>query len=102
MAKGDIADFDVLHGWTCNELIDLLCSESGLKRGYPGVSKAKLIDHLLNIICPKDSSSSRNVQTSSLQQPITPNPLRRQRKGEHPSRLLTSTPIAPTDVVDNR
>ncbi|CAM6079196.1 unnamed protein product, partial [Sphagnum tenellum] len=102
VAKGDIADFDVLHGWTCNELIDLLCSESGVKRGYPGVSKAKLIDHLLNIICPKDSSSSRNVQTSSLQQPITPNPLRRQRKGEHPSRLLTSTPIAPTDVVDNR
>jgi hypothetical protein len=28
-----------------NELIELLCAESGIKRGNPAVSKVKQIDH---------------------------------------------------------
>ncbi|XP_010247403.1 PREDICTED: VIN3-like protein 2 isoform X2 [Nelumbo nucifera] len=87
---------EMLQSWSRRELLQILCAEMGKERKYTGLTKLKMIEHLLKIVSEKKSRKREEPETK-------PSPIndqstaKRQRKTDHPSRL----PIATNNISSN-
>ncbi|KAJ7979450.1 VIN3-like protein 2 [Quillaja saponaria] len=78
-----------LQSWSRQEILQILCAEMGKERKYTGLTKLKIIEHLLKIVSEKKSGVHETTpdfeqqSSSALGQKST----KRQRKIENPSRL---------------
>ncbi|ONK64669.1 uncharacterized protein A4U43_C07F28590 [Asparagus officinalis] len=81
--------------WSRRDLIEILCAEMGKERKYSGVAKQKLIEHLFKVLSDKKSGKLTAVIEGNPQLPSSNNhtPSKRQRKTDHPSRLLIETSL---------
>ncbi|KAI3446639.1 hypothetical protein Pfo_003304 [Paulownia fortunei] len=82
---------EMLQAWSRQEILQILCAELGKERKYTGLTKSKIIEHLLKIVYEKKSQElGTNVSEG---QPSLENGERnpkRQRKSDHPNRLLVA------------
>ncbi|KAL3643046.1 hypothetical protein CASFOL_013861 [Castilleja foliolosa] len=89
---------DILHSWTRHDILQVLCAELGKERKYTGLTKSKIIEHLLKIVYEKRSQQDQGtISESKEQKPSSENGERiskRQKKTDNP--MTTS---APADVV---
>ncbi|XP_057787011.1 VIN3-like protein 2 isoform X2 [Salvia miltiorrhiza] len=93
---------DVLHSWSRQEILQVLCAELGKERKYTGLTKSKIIENLLKIVYEKKAlergaASLSEAHTSSENGERTP---KRLRKSDHPNRLPTTAGAAATSVPD--
>ncbi|KAF4352959.1 hypothetical protein F8388_008380 [Cannabis sativa] len=84
---------ELLQSWSRQEILQILCVEMGKERKYTGLTKLKIIEHLLKIVSEKKSGGSEGV-TTDLDSQASPmsgqRAAKRQRKTEQPSRLATA------------
>ncbi|XP_062078679.1 VIN3-like protein 2 [Humulus lupulus] len=83
---------ELLQSWSRQEILQILCVEMGKERKYTGLTKLKIIEHLLKIVSEKKSGGIEFV--TDLDSLASPPPgqraAKRQRKTEQPSRLSTA------------
>ncbi|KAF8400299.1 hypothetical protein HHK36_013596 [Tetracentron sinense] len=80
---------EMLQSWSRRDLIQILCAEMGKERKCTGLTKYKLIEHLLRIVSEK-KSMKHMAESDPEPQPSPENSqttAKRQRKTNHPSRL---------------
>ncbi|GMH13630.1 hypothetical protein Nepgr_015471 [Nepenthes gracilis] len=82
----------MLQSWSRQEILQILCAEMGIERKYTGLTKLKIIEHLLNIVSRKNSGRRDNhqvleQQSSPMAAQRTP---KRSRKPDHTSWLPVS------------
>ncbi|MQL89410.1 hypothetical protein Taro_021988 [Colocasia esculenta] len=83
---------ELLQSWSRKDILEVLCLEMGKERKYTGLTKYKLIEHLLKIVSEKKSGKPvEDIATASPSPPNSPPPSKRHRKNAHPSRLLLET-----------
>ncbi|KAI3444168.1 hypothetical protein Pfo_000833 [Paulownia fortunei] len=93
---------EILHAWSRQEILQILCAELGKERKYTGLTKSKIIDHLLKIVYEKKSQERGTANVSEVQ-PTSENGERtpkRQRKSDHPNRLPLAAHAATTSAPD--
>ncbi|PIN12854.1 hypothetical protein CDL12_14537 [Handroanthus impetiginosus] len=91
---------EVLHAWSRQEILQILCAELGKERKYTGLTKSKIIELLLKIVYEKKSQERGAANVS---EPTSENGERtpkRQRKSDHPNRLPVATNAAASSVPD--
>ncbi|KAL9154760.1 hypothetical protein ABFS82_10G137700 [Erythranthe guttata] len=49
---------EMLHAWSRHEILQILCAELGKERKYTGLTKSKIIEHLLKIVYEKKSAKN--------------------------------------------
>lgn len=87
---------EMLHAWSRQEILQILCVELGKERKYTGMTKSKMIEQLMRIVCEKKSQESANaseVQTLTETSERTP---KRQKKSDLPN----CPSIATTSAAD--
>ncbi|XP_006845650.2 protein VERNALIZATION INSENSITIVE 3 [Amborella trichopoda] len=86
---------EILQSWSRKELLQVLCLEMGKERKYTGITKCKMIEHLLRVVSENKSVKNVDGENYASVSPLpSPNPqssLKRQRKTENPSRLAIDT-----------
>ncbi|XP_077238328.1 VIN3-like protein 2 isoform X2 [Tasmannia lanceolata] len=90
---------EMLQSWSRRELLQILCAEMGKERKYTGLTKSKMIEHLLRIVSENKSGKNNDV-TDSGPQPLpgnTQSSSKRQRKNDHPSRVPIGTNNVPIE-----
>ncbi|KAL5699198.1 hypothetical protein ACHQM5_030137 [Ranunculus cassubicifolius] len=81
---------EILQSWSRRDLLHILCEEMGKERKYTGMTKSKIIDHLLKSVSENKPTKRRDVSDPESQAPATNNSqqtYKRQRKTDKPSRL---------------
>ncbi|KAK4791499.1 hypothetical protein SAY86_031912 [Trapa natans] len=79
---------ELLQSWSRQEILEILCLEMGKERKYTGVTKLKMIEHLLRIVSEKKLGESKETYDDSSQRPgLTMS----QRKAENPPPLHVPT-----------
>ncbi|CAM8979862.1 unnamed protein product [Rhodiola kirilowii] len=93
---------DLLQTWSRQDILQILCVEMGKERKYTGLTKLKIIEHLLKIVCEKKMGESQAVGEAD-QRSIPASvqkAFKRQRKTDNPSRLpsaMNNVPIIDLD-----
>ncbi|KAK8940480.1 VIN3-like protein 2 [Platanthera zijinensis] len=77
---------EILQSWTRRELLQLICAEMGKDRKYTGVTKPKMIEHLLRLVSQKNSKHSSNKSSISSSSLKCQNGTKKKRKKEQPLR----------------
>lgn len=77
---------EILQSWTRRELLQLICAEMGKDRKYTGVTKPKMIEHLLRLVSQKNSKHSNNKSSISSSSLKCQNGTKKKRKKEQPLR----------------
>uniref|UniRef100_A0A2P2LES9 Oberon-like PHD finger domain-containing protein n=1 Tax=Rhizophora mucronata TaxID=61149 RepID=A0A2P2LES9_RHIMU len=80
---------ETLQSWSRQEILQILCAEMGKERKYTGLTKLKIIEHLLKIVSEKrsgDSEAATDHNKGSSPAPVQ-KASKRQRKADNPSRL---------------
>ncbi|CAK7337564.1 unnamed protein product [Dovyalis caffra] len=78
-----------LQSWSRQEILQILCAEMGKERKYTGLTKLKIIEHLLKIVSEKKSEereASPDLETE-ISPASTQRASKRQRKTDNPSRV---------------
>ncbi|KAG5225767.1 VIN3 protein [Salix suchowensis] len=78
-----------LQSWSRQEILQILCAEMGKERKYTGLTKLKIIEHLLKIVSEKQSEeceASPDLETETALA-STHRASKRQRKTDNPSRV---------------
>ncbi|KAG8367721.1 hypothetical protein BUALT_Bualt16G0102400 [Buddleja alternifolia] len=83
---------EMLQAWSRHDILQILCAELGKERKYTGLTKAKIIEHLLKIVDEKKSQGAGTADVSKENDERTP---KRQRKYDHPSRLVVASSVEP-------
>ncbi|KAL5974013.1 hypothetical protein ACLOJK_030675 [Asimina triloba] len=84
---------EMLQSWSRRELLQILCAEMGKERKYTGLTKYKMIEHLLRIVSERKSGKQTESEDSASHPPTTNTQTssKRQRKAENPSRVAIPT-----------
>ncbi|XP_073141900.1 VIN3-like protein 2 [Henckelia pumila] len=93
---------EMLQSWSRQEILQILCAELGKERKYTGLTKSKIIEHLLKIVHEKKLQEHGSAKVSEVQ-PSSENgerTIKRQRKADHPNRLVVAANITPTCAVE--
>uniref|UniRef100_A0A803Q9H2 Ribulose bisphosphate carboxylase small subunit domain-containing protein n=1 Tax=Cannabis sativa TaxID=3483 RepID=A0A803Q9H2_CANSA len=94
---------ELLQSWSRQEILQILCVEMGKERKYTGLTKLKIIEHLLKIVSEKKSGGSEGV-TTDLDSQASPMSGQRAARGktEQPSRLATAAASVSTNngIID--
>ncbi|KAJ4828157.1 hypothetical protein Tsubulata_005032 [Turnera subulata] len=80
---------EMLQSWSRQEILQILCAEMGKERKYTGLTKLKIIEHLLKIVSEKksgDSEATTDLGTDS-SPAASQRASKRQRKIDNPSRV---------------
>ncbi|XP_065851329.1 VIN3-like protein 2 [Euphorbia lathyris] len=80
---------EMLQSWSRQEILQILCVEMGKERKYTGLTKLKIIEHLLKLVSEKkagDSEIPTDTETESSPAPLQ-RCCKRQRKTDNPSRI---------------
>ncbi|KAG8639566.1 VIN3-like protein 2 isoform X2 [Manihot esculenta] len=83
---------EMLQSWSRQDILQILCVEMGKERKYTGLTKLKIIEHLLKIVSEKKAGEcevTTGVETESSPAPVQRSS-KRQRKTDNPSRLTVS------------
>ncbi|XP_021723416.1 VIN3-like protein 2 isoform X1 [Chenopodium quinoa] len=91
LAKWPNGAAEVLQSWSRQDILQILCSEMGKERKYTGLTKLKIVEHLLKVVSEKslvNHDSGVHGQLSS--PPIVNKGLKKPRKSDNPSHLLVS------------
>ncbi|KAF9613864.1 hypothetical protein IFM89_012412 [Coptis chinensis] len=89
---------EILRSWSRRELLKILCAEMGKERKYTGLTKPKMIEHLLKVVSENKSTKRKDAADLESQPSPTNNnqsTSKRQRKTDNPSR------IPPIEVLNN-
>lgn len=84
---------EMLQSWSRQEILQILCAEMGKERKYTGLTKLKIIEHLLRVVSEKNSVEQEVVTNHEINHESQPSAAtnqrtsKRQRKADHPSRL---------------
>ncbi|XP_050217015.1 VIN3-like protein 2 [Mercurialis annua] len=81
-----------LQSWSRQEILQILCVEMGKERKYTGLTKLKIIEHLLRIVSEKKAGEC-DVTTDAETEPSPASvhiSSKRQRKTDNPSRITVS------------
>ncbi|XAR51166.1 hypothetical protein NMG60_11005721 [Bertholletia excelsa] len=83
---------ELLQSWSRQEILEILCAEMGKERKYTGLTKLKIIENLLKLVSEKNLQGHENSlnpgsQSSSA---VGQRASKRQRKTDHPNRLLVT------------
>ena len=99
-AQGLDGGQEALESWTRKDLLQLICLEMGKERKYTGVSKGKMIEHLMKLVARKgigDADGTGNMEGGISD--VSPESLvRKQRKVGRPARV----PPTPATDMDGR
>ncbi|KAG1365140.1 VIN3-like protein 2 [Cocos nucifera] len=80
---------EILQSWSRRELLQLICAEMGKERKYTGVTKPKMIEHLLRLVSQKNGRKNDDKPSISSATPNNPNGLKKKRKKEQLLELET-------------
>ncbi|CAO2822985.1 unnamed protein product [Amaranthus hypochondriacus] len=87
---------EMLQTWSRQDILQILCSEMGKERKYTGLTKLKIIEHLLKVVSEKISLNDVNVlpieQSSSPS--VAQKALKKPRKPDNPSHIVSTTIIS--------
>ncbi|KAE9601659.1 putative immunoglobulin-like, oberon, PHD finger domain-containing protein [Lupinus albus] len=78
---------EMLQSWSRQEILQILCAEMGKERKYTGLTKLKIIEHLLKIVSEKKSEGHGTDSELHSSAAHGQQCAKRQRKIENPSRL---------------
>ncbi|KAL2928905.1 VIN3-like protein 2 [Bienertia sinuspersici] len=93
LAKWSHGAAEVLQPWSRQEILQVLCSEMGKERKYTGLTKLKIIEHLLKVVSEKNPVNHYNGVNEQPSSPsISLKCPKKPRKPDNPSRLLVSVP----------
>ncbi|PIA26179.1 hypothetical protein AQUCO_09600026v1 [Aquilegia coerulea] len=96
---------ELLQSWSRRELLQILCAETGKERKYTGLTKSRIIDHLLTSVC-ETKSIKRKDEADVDSKPLSTNnnqSTKRQRKTDNPSRLPVAVPSNSNgDIVNSK
>ncbi|KAL6532828.1 hypothetical protein OROGR_013788 [Orobanche gracilis] len=73
---------EILQSWRRQELLQILCAEIGTERKYTGLTKSKIIEHLLNTVYEKKPKA--NILENQTLLEIRERTPKRQKKSDHP------------------
>lgn len=95
LAKWSNGAAEMLQSWSRQDILQILCSEMGKERKYTGLTKLKIIEHLLKVVSEKipvnhDNGVHGQQSSSSIVQKISKKP----RKTENPTHL----PVSVTNI----
>ncbi|KAK3027034.1 hypothetical protein RJ639_041189 [Escallonia herrerae] len=79
----------ILSSLTRRELLEIICAEMGEERKYTGLSKPKMIEHLLKLVSKKSKETTDDSLASHPSNTVTG--FKRQRKEEQ----LLEVPVRP-------
>ncbi|OUZ99741.1 Fibronectin [Macleaya cordata] len=88
---------EILRSWSRPELLEIICAEMGKERKYTGFTKSRMIEHLLKLVSEKSETKKRDDNTTPLSAAKTLCGFKRQRKKEHPVRLVTDSDHVPLE-----
>ncbi|XP_010914321.1 VIN3-like protein 2 [Elaeis guineensis] len=86
---------EILQSWSRRELLQLICAEMGKERKYTGVTKPKMIEHLLRLVSQKNRNRidvKKSISSATLN---NPNGLNKKRKREPALQFETDTNYDP-------
>ncbi|KMT03312.1 hypothetical protein BVRB_8g198500 [Beta vulgaris subsp. vulgaris] len=91
LAKWSGGAAEMLQSWSRQDILQILCSEMGKERKYTGLTKLKIIEHLLKVVSEKilvdhDNGVHEQQSSPSMAQKVPKKP----RKPDNPSRFLVS------------
>ncbi|KAG8372371.1 hypothetical protein BUALT_Bualt12G0059300 [Buddleja alternifolia] len=78
---------EILQAWSRQEILQILCAELGKERKYTGLTKSKIIEHLLKIIYEKKSQETTTANVSETLE-NGERIAKRQRKSDHPENSM--------------
>ncbi|XP_058211184.1 VIN3-like protein 2 isoform X2 [Rhododendron vialii] len=83
---------EMLQSWSRQEILQILCAEMGKERKYTGLTKLKIIEHLLRVIAEKKSQGNDTAENPDPQcsPSVEQRASKRQRKTDQPSRLAVA------------
>ncbi|GJX82053.1 VIN3-like protein 2 [Tanacetum coccineum] len=99
---------ELLQSWSRQEILQILCAEMGKERKYTGLTKLKIIEHLLKVVSEKRSQDNENNIMIDLEssQNGEQRAAKRHRKSENPNHLdidpehNSLVSVVDVDVVD--
>ncbi|XP_051151417.1 VIN3-like protein 2 isoform X2 [Andrographis paniculata] len=102
VSKWSDSGAEILHMWSRQDILQVLCAELGKERKYTGLTKSKIIEHLLKIVCEKKAlnqgdANASEAQLSSENSERTP---KRQKKIDNPTHWPVAGNSAATSVMD--
>lgn len=86
---------ELLQSWSRQEILQILCAEMGKERKYTGLTKLKIIEHLLKIVSEKRNINEENDPITNLESSESgggggnQRATKRPRKSEHPNRIIS-------------
>lgn len=93
---------ETLQSWSRQDILQVLCAEMGKERKYTGLTKQKIIEHLLRLISEKKSSVPDVLKNLEPQSPAGGHKnTKRQRKSEHLAQLSVPANDFPTSSSHN-
>ncbi|CAI9761264.1 unnamed protein product [Fraxinus pennsylvanica] len=93
---------DILQAWSRQDILQILCAELGKERKYTGLTKLKIIEHLLKVVSDK-KSLERGTENLPETRPLLDNGERtpkRQRKSDNPNHLLSAADTDASNIAD--
>ncbi|CAL9130959.1 unnamed protein product [Musa textilis] len=75
---------EILQSWSRRELLQLICAEMGKERKYTGVTKPKMIEHLLRLVSQNKGKTNEDKAGLLSASPKSPNGIKKKRKKENP------------------
>lgn len=103
---------ELLQSWSRQEILQILCAEMGKERKYTGLTKLKIIEHLLKIVSEKrlnddENDTAINLESSESGGGGHQRATKRHRKSDHPNRLVSTdnhnstVSVVDVDLVDD-
>ncbi|XP_074563501.1 VIN3-like protein 2 [Curcuma longa] len=89
---------EILQSWSRRELLQLICAEMGKERKYTGVTKSKMIEHLLKLVSQNIAKEDKASPLSILSK--SPNGLKKKRKKENPLQIAPNITHAMVKVTE--
>ncbi|KAM0036598.1 putative fibronectin type III, oberon, PHD finger domain, vernalization insensitive 3 [Helianthus debilis subsp. tardiflorus] len=91
---------ELLQSWSRQEILQILCAEMGKERKYTGLTKLKIIEHLLKIVSEKRSQDDLTVNLESSESDPQRS-AKRHRKSDQPNRLNVTSDNNYVDLEDD-
>ncbi|XP_071737125.1 VIN3-like protein 2 isoform X2 [Rutidosis leptorrhynchoides] len=97
---------ELLQSWSRQELLQILCAEMGKERKYTGLTKLKIIEHLLKIVSEKRSQNGENDDDDIMMMNLESSQsdyqrsVKRHRKSDTPTHLDISSDHNYVDLDD--
>ncbi|WCJ42201.1 vernalization5/VIN3-like [Euphorbia peplus] len=94
---------DMLQSWSRQEILQILCVEMGKERKYTGLTKLKMIEHLLKLVSEKKAGESEIATDTETESSPAPSQryFKRQRKTDTPSRITVPVNYTPSSNGGN-